>query len=104
MPVRGPAHRPAPILEPESDTEPLVEPSGARFVRAQAYTLFVRTYDECRRAVTYLRWRQGDALQIVPPLRPRRTAHRSMGASLDADDASKAERDPSSLRLASTAA
>lgn len=86
----------------ESGTEPLVEPSGPRFVRAQAYTLFVRAYGECRRAVTYLRWHQGDVRQLVPPLRPRRTAHSrvaapargSTGGSPDAAGASEAGRDP----------
>ncbi|MGC4067591.1 MAG: hypothetical protein QM784_23680 [Polyangiaceae bacterium] len=37
-----------------------------RLLRAKLFTLFVRDYDEIRRAVTYLRWRDADAL--VPPL------------------------------------
>lgn len=36
--------------------------------RVRAYTLFTRAYDQCRRAVTYLRWDQGDADEIAPSL------------------------------------
>lgn len=36
--------------------------------RLRAYTLFVRSYDEARRAVQYLRWHQGDADTIAPSL------------------------------------
>ncbi len=38
--------------------------------RARAYTVLVRAYDQCRRAVTFLRWCHGDAEQWVPPLHP----------------------------------
>ncbi len=37
-------------------------------VRDQAFTLMMRAYDEVRRAVTFLRWKQGDADTIAPSL------------------------------------
>ena len=36
--------------------------------RRQAFTLFMRAYDEVRRAVTFLRWKEGDADTIAPSL------------------------------------
>lgn len=96
----------------EASPDPLAEPSDCRFVRAQAYTLFVRAYDECRRAVTYLRWHDGDVMQIVPSLRPRR-ARRARGEStegtpkddsLDSNRVSEVGRGPSTMPFASTAA
>jgi hypothetical protein len=36
---------------------------------AKAYELYFRTYDECRRAVLYLRWHEGDADEFAPSLR-----------------------------------
>ncbi|HEU4534583.1 MAG TPA: hypothetical protein VFS00_10715, partial [Polyangiaceae bacterium] len=36
--------------------------------RARAFRLFARAYDECRRAVAYLRWHEGDADELVPSL------------------------------------
>lgn len=36
--------------------------------RQRAFTLLLRAYDETRRAVTYLRWREGDADKIAPSL------------------------------------
>lgn len=55
------------------DEDPLVEPSDARHVRAQALELFVAAYEECRRGVSHLRWYEGDAAQIVPSLYAGRT-------------------------------
>jgi hypothetical protein len=40
--------------------------------RTRAYTLFVRAYEECRRAVHYLRWHEDDAADIVPSLHATR--------------------------------
>jgi hypothetical protein len=57
------------------DEEPLVEPTGPLHLRAQAFALFTQAYDECRRAVAYLRWHEGDAEVIVPSLYPRRGKH-----------------------------
>jgi hypothetical protein len=36
--------------------------------RARAFTLLTRAYDNCRRALAYLRWRDGDAESIAPSL------------------------------------
>lgn len=36
--------------------------------RLKAFTLFVRTYDEVRRAVSFLRWQDGDTSSIAPSL------------------------------------
>ncbi len=47
-------------------------PSNAQELRARAFTLFVRAYDECRRAVAYLRWKEDDADAIAPSLFKRR--------------------------------
>jgi hypothetical protein len=37
-------------------------------IRQQAFTLLVKAYDETRRAVSFLRWREGDADTIAPSL------------------------------------
>jgi hypothetical protein len=64
--------------------------------RARAYTLFVRAYHQCRRAVTYLRWDEGDADEIAPSLfanrGPRKVAEEAgePGAS-EPGDAAPAE-------------
>jgi hypothetical protein len=42
--------------------------TAAVATRLRAYTLFMRSYDEARRAVEYLRWHQGDADSIAPSL------------------------------------
>lgn len=44
--------------------------------RARAFTLLVRAYDACRRAVHYLRWTEGDADAIAPSLFRRRAQGR----------------------------
>jgi hypothetical protein len=43
-------------------------PSEATVARERAFTLFYRAYDELRRAVTFLRWHDGDIEQLVPTL------------------------------------
>jgi hypothetical protein len=43
-------------------------PSRYEDERARAFRLVVRTYHQARRAVTYLRWDEGDADLIVPSL------------------------------------
>ncbi len=55
----------------EADINPLTKHKGRRHLRAQAFTLFCRAYEETRRGVAFLRWYEGDALGIVPSLRPR---------------------------------
>ena len=46
----------------------------ARDLRARAFTLLDQAYDECRRAVSFLRWHDGDAESFAPPLRHGRRA------------------------------
>ena len=41
-----------------------------------SFTLFANSYDQLRRAVTYLRWEQGDADAILPSLWARSGAGR----------------------------
>ncbi len=40
----------------------------ATLIRQKAFTLVVKTYDQVRRAVHYLRWEHGDAEKIAPSL------------------------------------
>jgi hypothetical protein len=65
------------------DEDPLVEPSDAYHVRAQALELFVGAYKECHRGVSHLRWYEGDAARIVPSLYPGRTAGKNGGEDED---------------------
>lgn len=46
--------------------------TSAALQRQRAYTLFVRAYDEIRRAVSYLRWHAGDVNRIAPSLYAKR--------------------------------
>jgi hypothetical protein len=41
---------------------------SAADLRARAFTRFVDVYDQARRAITYLRWVEGDVDEIVPSL------------------------------------
>lgn len=69
------------------DDDPLVEPSDPMHLRAQAFTLFARAYDECRRGVSYLRWRHRDANALVPSLyAPRKRKAGASAAENEADD------------------
>jgi hypothetical protein len=43
-------------------------------MRARAFTLFTRAYDDARRAVIFLRWHEGDADSIAPSLHPGKSA------------------------------
>jgi len=76
------------------DEDPLTEPSDPTYLRAKAFTLFLRAYDECFRGVAYLRWHHGDAAAIVPSLYPRRG--RRLGereeAANEAPDETRGER------------
>src|SRR5512132_3793744 len=45
-----------------------VKPAEAAFRKARAFTLFVTADDQGRRAVTYLRWNEGDADSLAPSL------------------------------------
>ncbi len=40
----------------------------AASIRQRAFTLFMRTYEDARRAVSYLRWHEGDEDTIAPSL------------------------------------
>lgn len=40
--------------------------------RIRAYSLMARAYDQCRRALTYLRWDEDDVSLIAPPLQTGR--------------------------------
>ncbi len=51
----------------------------AALTRQRAFTLFVRAYDEARRAVHYLRAKAGDADRIAPSLYAGRTVRRRNG-------------------------
>lgn len=66
------------LAQREVESSPLLTADDRRYVQAQAFTLFARVYDETRRGVTYLRWRQRDARRFVPTLYPQRP--RSGGA------------------------
>ena len=46
----------------------VVAPAEAADRRARAFTLFVRAYDQVRRAVGYIRWDEGDADLVAPSL------------------------------------
>jgi hypothetical protein len=37
-------------------------------IRNRLFTLFIRAYDDARRAIAYLRWEEGDADEIAPSL------------------------------------
>ncbi len=68
-----------------------VRKSGAKSTdtdgqRARAFTLLARAYEGCRRAVTYLRWTEGDAESIAPSLFKKR-AGRKPGAGKKEDEA-----------------
>jgi len=45
-----------------------VSATSASLLRLQAFTVFVRAYDEVRRAVAFLRWHEEDAESIAPSL------------------------------------
>jgi len=48
--------------------------AAASDMRNRAFTVFVNVYDDVQRAVTYLRWREGDANHIAPSLYAVRSA------------------------------
>jgi len=55
-------------------------PSDTALLRQQAFTLFVNSYDELRRAITFLRWQTGDADSIAPSLWSGRGTRKSDNA------------------------
>lgn len=48
-------------------------------IRARAFTLLVTAYEATRRAVTYLRWTEGDAETIAPPISKKRGPRKAKG-------------------------
>jgi hypothetical protein len=54
-----------------------VEPSETARVRDQAFALFVRKYDQVRRAVSFVRWDRGDADDYAPSLYAGRGSRKS---------------------------
>jgi hypothetical protein len=60
--------------------------------RGQSFTLFAKAYDQVRRAVSYLRWHEGDADEIAPSLFAGRRKRSS------SDVASKAEAEPDTTK------
>jgi hypothetical protein len=50
--------------------------ASAADVRIRAFTLFAKTYDHARRAVTFLRWNEGDSDKIAPSFYAGRTARK----------------------------
>jgi hypothetical protein len=69
----------------EIEEDPLVKPKDPKHLRAQAFTLFARAYNECRSAVTYLRRHQGDGDGIVPSLYPPRARRTGGGHDVSED-------------------
>jgi hypothetical protein len=49
--------------------------------RQRAFSLMVGAYDEARRAVSFLRWKEGDADTVAPSLYAGRTSRRRNGAA-----------------------
>jgi hypothetical protein len=58
--------------------------AAATDTRSRIYTLFVRAYDDARRAIHFLRWKEGDADEIAPSLYSTRGSARRKGANTDA--------------------
>jgi hypothetical protein len=58
-------------------TDGSADPREADEQLAKAYELYFRTYDECRRAVMYLRWHEGDADEFAPSLQQNRRRGRA---------------------------
>ena len=52
-------------------------------IRQQAFTLFVNNYDQVRRAISFLRWNEGDVDDIIPSLYAgRSTGKRKNGSDV----------------------
>jgi hypothetical protein len=64
----------------ESDDDSMRE---ARELRQRLYSLFMSDYDQLRRAVTYIRWNDGDADTIAPSLFIKRRGREESNAPSD---------------------
>lgn len=60
-----------------------LQAADAALLRHRAYSLFVRTYEQVRRAVSYLRWNEGDAARIAPSIHDHPKARRKKGKQDD---------------------
>ena len=58
--------------------------------RARAFTLLTRAYDSCRRALAYLRWKEGDAESIAPSLYKKKPG-RKPGSKKDESEGQEIE-------------
>jgi hypothetical protein len=74
---------------------PVPPPADAASARARAFTLFVRAYDECRRAVSYVRWHDGDEDDFAPSLYKKRAGRGAAGAAQPAETTTPAGGTPS---------
>jgi hypothetical protein len=50
-------------------------------IRQQAFTLFVNTYDQVRRAINFIRWNEGDVDEIAPSLYAKSSFARKKGGT-----------------------
>jgi hypothetical protein len=76
-----------------SQSEGASRQDGALRAR-RAWTLLDRAYAQCRRAITYLRFDEGDADLIVPNFRRNRGPRRKRVAVLSIASAPRSDRDP----------
>lgn len=70
---------------------------AAADIRVRAFTLLTRRYDQARRAVTYLRWEEGDVQKIAPSLytgRGGRKRAREKQPAIAVADTEQATEDP----------
>lgn len=71
------------------EEHPLAEPVDPAHLRAKAFSLFLRSYDECRRGVSFLRWHHRDARVVVPSLYPRAARRKAEGEVSGRDEAAE---------------
>ena len=60
--------------------------SEAAKLRQKAFTFYAHSYDQLRRAVSYVRWDQGDVDRIIPSLYSRDTSASSSSSSAKKSD------------------
>ena len=70
-----------------------VEPSEAALLRDQAFALFAQKYDQVRRAVTFVRWSEGDADSYAPSLYAGRGSRQRKEKVDDASRGTRTEQD-----------
>jgi len=57
--------------------------AAAADTRSRIYTLFVQAYEDARRAINFLRWKEGDADNIAPSLHSTRGGGRRKGGATE---------------------